>query len=44
MYLDQEVAFLSGKHKKAHGKQKNKVKNTEKNPENIIFKQKCIIN
>ena len=30
MYLEQEVAFLSGEYKKTHGKQKSKVKNTGK--------------
>ena len=43
MYLKQELAFRSGKYKKAHGKQKQSNKHWKK-PENLVFKLKYIIN
>ena len=42
MYLEQEAAFLSGKFKKASGKQKTSKKHWIKFA-NLIIKQKCIL-
>ena len=40
MYLEQEAAFLTGKYKKIHGKQKKQSENHWKKAGSTIIKQK----